>query len=75
MLILDPAYVKLIKIRNKKRIKVNNQELTIIPEGIFSDEEIEQLKEIENWRISLGYLPGIANFLPDDVRPEGVKKL
>lgn len=75
MMITDPAYLKLVAIHPKKRIEVNNEELIVIPEGVFSDEEIERLKEIENWKISGGDPPDIANFLPDDVRPEGVKKL
>lgn len=37
--------------------------------------EIEALREEDVGRQQLGYDPFIANFLPDDTRPEGVKKL
>lgn len=56
-------------------VKVNDDWMRIIPDDQFSPEEIEELRDIEEWFQESGNPPSIANFLPDDVRPAGVKKL
>ena len=54
---------------------VEDNILHLIPENKFSPEEIEELRDLEKWRIENGNPPTIANFLPDDIRPPHVKKL
>ncbi|MBR4750251.1 MAG: hypothetical protein IK077_00670 [Thermoguttaceae bacterium] len=49
--------------------------MRIIRKELFTDEEIEELREFENYRKSLGREPSIMNFLPDDIRPKGIPKL
>lgn len=56
-------------------ISVNNEIMRIIPDEYFSKDEIEELRDIDNFQQEMGYPPSIVNFLPDDVRPEGIKKL
>ena len=59
----------------RKRVKVGDSSPWIIPDGIFTPEEIEKLRGINKLSIECSGLPIFANFLPDGVRPEGVKKL
>ncbi|MBQ9812176.1 MAG: hypothetical protein IJM54_02585 [Thermoguttaceae bacterium] len=49
--------------------------MRIIRKELFTDEEIEELREFENYRKSLGREPSIMSFLPDDIRPKGIPKL
>ena len=77
-MIHSKALMKLLKMTGgvpERHITVNDDSLHIIPDGQFSPEEIEELRSVEEWRQELGYRPTIANFLPDGIRPEGVKKM
>ena len=56
-------------------VMVNGDLLRIIPDGLFSDKEIEDLRECQAWKVKMGDDYTIANFLPDDLRPPHVKKL
>lgn len=56
-------------------ININNEIMRIIPDRYFSEDEIEELRGIDNFQQEMGYPPLIANFLPDDTRPEGIKKM
>ncbi|MDO5309803.1 MAG: hypothetical protein Q4G03_10005 [Planctomycetia bacterium] len=46
-----------------------------IPEGRFTSEEIEILRKKDAEGLDLYDEPFVANFLPDDVRPAGIKKM
>ena len=59
----------------ERRIRINNDFYHVIDENEFSPDEIEELRDLEKWRIENGNPPTIANFLPDDIRPPHVKKL
>lgn len=77
-MIQSEALFKLLKANGGKperHIIVDGEWMHIIPEGEFTEEEIKELRSIDEWDLKLGYPHFIANFLPDDVRPEGVKKL
>ena len=60
---------------NRKHVTVNGEHMWVISDGEFTPEEIEELREYDSMSRICNRLPLIANFLPDDVRPEGVKKL
>ena len=47
----------------------------IIPEGVFSPEEIEELRQVHEERWKNGHGAVIANFLPDKVRPKDVPQM
>lgn len=72
MLINNPIFTRLIEIEPQF---VNDMCLRVISEDLFNKEEIEYLRKTEQYRIELGEDPMVANFLPDDQRPKGVKKL
>ena len=74
MTTVEPTVMKWLD-SSRKPIKVGDEYLWTIPDEEFSLEEIEVLREHDALEQSLGYGPLIANFLPDGVRPEGVKKL
>lgn len=76
MLATSQAVSKLLKTPHKKIwIKENDDVLHIIPDGVFTSDEIEELREYDSTvRDFYGYHL-YANFLPDDIRPPGVKKL
>lgn len=68
-----PPLIKLIE--TSPSVRVNGTLMRIIRKELFTDEEIEELREFENYRKSLGREPSIMNFLPDDIRPKGIPKL
>ena len=70
----NPALFKLIQAR-PDWVEMDGSDPFIIPDGLFSPEEIESLREEHNFRFSLEGTYLIANFLPDDLRPPHVKKL
>ena len=47
----------------------------IIPDNFLTQDEIESLREEHNYKFSLEGTYLVANFLPDDIRPEHVKKM
>ena len=47
----------------------------VLPEGVFSPNEIEELREYDQMFVKEGSGHFIANFLPDEIRPEGVPKM
>ena len=69
----NPALFKLLR-THPERIMVNDHWLIIVPDGLLEKDEVEMLRKEADWCASQGE-PFIANFLPDDIRPEGVKKL
>lgn len=69
----NPTLFKLLRSTNP--IIAKKMVVFIIPEGQFTPEEIEILPKEDFDRQWLGEGPFIANFLPDDIRPKGVKKL
>lgn len=69
----DPVIIKLLD--NVDPIAIGRKALFIIPEGLFTSDEIETLRKEDKERQRLGFPPWIANFLPDGVRPKGIKKM
>ncbi|MBQ9370895.1 MAG: hypothetical protein IJU03_01765 [Thermoguttaceae bacterium] len=69
----NPALFKLLR-AHPYRIKVNGIWLMIIPDDLLNQDEVEMLRKEDNWRKEHDD-PIIANFLPDDVRPKGIKKM
>ena len=69
----SPALVKLL--RNCDSIMVNGTFVYPLPEGFFTNEEIEVLRREDSARRNLMGDPLIANFLPDDIRPKGIPKM
>ena len=66
----------LIKLREASRpVKVNGIKVRSLQRGLFTNEEIEDLRKFETYRKSMHQEPLIANFLPDDIRPKGIPKL
>ena len=47
----------------------------VIPPGMFTEEEIEELRKIDAHDYEHGYGHTIANFLPDHLRPADVEKM
>ena len=74
-MVVGKAFVKLLEMDNLEHLIVNNWEVMVIPDGEFSKEEIEELRMIDRMRAKRRQDPWFANFLPDDIRPPGVKKL
>ena len=77
-MIYSKALSKLLRItlgKPERHITVNDECLHIIYEGEFSKEDIDELRNIDIWFQKNGNPPLIANFLPDDVRPKGIKKM
>ena len=74
MLVNSKALFKLLE-SDHEWVECNGEHIHVIPEGLFTQEEIEELRDIENLRQKYGYPMTIANFLPDDIRPAHVKKL
>ena len=60
----NPVVFKLIRL-GREWYTYNGVETWIIPDGLFTPEEIESLEGE----------PYIANFLPDGERPDWIKKL
>ena len=47
----------------------------VIPHGMFTDEEIEELRAYDSYEYGIGNGHTIANFLPDHLRPSDVEKI
>ena len=47
----------------------------VIPPGMFTEEEIEELRRDDAHDYEFGYGHTIANFLPDHLRPADVEKM
>ncbi len=73
MMTSSKAVFKLLRI--SKFVEVNGNFYHIIPEGKFTAEEIEELREHDAAELRFNGDHVYANFLPDDVRPANVKKL
>lgn len=70
----NPALFKLID-AHPEWVEIGDSFPYIIPDGLLTQEEIESLREEHNYEFSLEGTYLIANFLPDDIRPEHVKKM
>lgn len=74
MLTNSKALYKLLTI-NHEFVRFDGGSIHVIPEGRFTPEEIEELRDIQEYDLKCGNDYFIANFLPDDLRPAHVKKL
>ena len=74
MMTIEPTVMKWLGL-NRDSVLVGDKYLWVIPDGVFTPEEIEKLRQYDVEHQRFDEEPIIANFLPDDVRPEGVKKL
>ena len=85
---MKPVLLKLFRVGRRSDVKIlkeqdaikhNNGDAFldawIIPQGGFSPEEIEELREYDKEYLKEGFGHFIANFLPDEIRPEGVPKM
>ena len=70
----DPVISKLVR-TPMKWIEMDGIFLRVLPEGVFTKEEIEKLKGYEKRNIENGNPPDIANFLPDSIRPSNIPKM
>ena len=70
----NPAVFKLISL-GREWYMYKGIETWIIPDDLFTPEEIESLREEDKFHRSLEGEPYIANFLPDGERPDWIKKL
>ncbi len=70
----DPVISKLVR-TPMKWIEIDGMFLRVLPEGVFTKEEIEKLKDDEKCNIECGNPPDIANFLPDSIRPSNIPKM
>ena len=73
-MVYNEAYGKLLGM-DVERVKVRDEWLFVIPDNVFSSEEIEDIRKADDFFIRYNDHPVIANFLPDDLRPAHVKKL
>ena len=69
----SPALAKLLT--NCHSIKIKGFRVFPLPDGLFTREEIEDLRKEDEARRYFKKKPFIANFLPDDIRPKGIPKL
>lgn len=69
----NKAYDKLLGM-DVERVKVADDWLFVIPEDVFSSEEIEDIRKADDFFIEYNEHPIIANFLPDGERPYWIKK-
>lgn len=70
----NEALVKLLRMKTDW-VRVNGILLRFLPDGAFTPQEIEDLRDVEKWSLENDEPPSIANFLPDDVRPAWIKKM
>lgn len=70
----NEALYKLLEMETET-VSINGDLLRIVPDGAFSDKEIEDLRAYQARKVKMGDGYTIANFLPDDLRPAHVKKL
>ncbi len=77
MMIFSPAMDKwdALAPELKKWVDLGDSSPWVIPDGIFTSEEINELRGFHKLSLECNGVPTFANFLPDGVRPEGVKKL
>ena len=74
MLTINPTVVRWIRSK-KEAVKVGNIWMWTIPDGEFTSEEIEELRQHDLDHQRFNEAPLIANFLPDDIRPKGIPKM
>ena len=70
----SPALVKLFSMKHEA-FYIDYVCYHVIPEDKFTNEEIKELRELDESSFKTGNDHFIANFLPDDIRPAHVKKL
>ena len=73
-LILSPARMVEIDLSVINYVGFDYSFARVIPDGMFTAEEIEVLRQEHKKRWEIGYGAFVANFLPDNLRPKDVPK-
>lgn len=70
----SPALVKLFSMKHEA-FYLDHVCYHVIPDNSFTKQEVNELRRLDNLTFEIEGERFIANFLPDDIRPEHVKKM
>lgn len=70
----SPALVKLFSMKHVI-IEINDVFYHVIPDDSFTEQEVNELRRLDDLSFETDGERFIANFLPDDIRPKNVPKL
>ena len=70
----SPALMKLLGTKHEI-IEINDVFYHVIPDCSFTEQEVNELRRLDDLSFETDRERFIANFLPDDIRPAHVKKL